>query len=58
MAQLFFALAHRLRCASAILFLPAADSLLFFAGLESTVDAGGRPLRFEVDELVRWFRAC
>jgi hypothetical protein len=32
-------------------FLPAAEIILFFTGLKGTADAGGRPLRFEADEL-------
>ena len=39
-----FCLAQRLRCASAILFLPAADMVLFF-GAPADSDVRGRPVR-------------
>jgi hypothetical protein len=39
-----FAFAQRLRCASAIVFLPAGDRVLFF-GAPADSDAGGLPLR-------------
>jgi hypothetical protein len=41
-----FCFAQRLRCASAILFLPAADMVLFF-GAVGEPDVRGRPLRLE-----------
>jgi hypothetical protein len=39
-----FCFAQRLRCASAIFFLPAADIVLFFGAL-GNVDVRGRPPR-------------
>jgi hypothetical protein len=51
-----FCLAQRLRCASAILFLPVADMVLFF-GAPADSDARGRPLCLPEAVLVRRERA-
>ena len=51
-----FCFAQRLRCASAILFLPSADMVLFFEALANP-DERGRPLRFVVAVPARKERA-
>jgi hypothetical protein len=51
-----FCFAQRLRCASAILFLPAADIVLFF-GAAGESEVRGRPLRLVEDAPARKERA-
>jgi hypothetical protein len=48
--QPFFCLAHLLRWASAIFFLASGESFRFFVTATEVADAGGLPLRFELDD--------
>lgn len=52
-----FCLAHRFRCAAAIFFLASGDNFLLLL-TTGEADAGGRPLRFELDEPAITVRAC